>query len=53
MNKEVPLVLVQTWITLARQSNDTEAQKRAIQMLKEKIGTTEQIIAYMRKHNIT
>ena len=51
MNKKVPVVLVKTWINLAR-GNDTEAKLRALSMLREKVGTPEQISAFMKYHNI-
>ncbi|GIU41032.1 hypothetical protein TUM3794_20480 [Shewanella colwelliana] len=52
MNNEPPVVLVRTWLTLARQSHDVEARDRALEMLKEKIGSPAEIELYMKKHGL-
>ncbi len=53
MYMEVPVQLVKTWIILARQNDvDKVVKYRALSMLRDKIGTPEQISAYMKKHNI-
>jgi len=53
IDKEVPLALVKTWVTLARNKDaDQDVVIRALSMLREKIGTPDQISAYMKKHNI-
>lgn len=53
MYMEVPVQLVKTWITLARQNEaDEVVRHRALLMLRDKIGTPEQISAYMKKHKI-
>lgn len=52
-DKEPPKILVETWISLARNSEqDKEITARALKMLREKIGTPEDILRYMKKHNI-
>ncbi len=50
---EVPVALVRTWINLVRNSEtDQEVKTRVLSMLKEKVGTPDQISSYMKKHNI-
>lgn len=53
INKSVPLSLVKTWITLAR-SDETDqiVKSRALSMLTEKIGSPQEVAAYMSKHGI-
>jgi hypothetical protein len=53
-NHDIPVMLVKTWVTLARnhESEYLEAKNRALFMLKTKIGSTEDIANYMKKHNI-
>lgn len=48
-----PVALVETWIQLVRTENiDMEVRNRASKMLKDKIGDTVDILAYVKKHNI-
>ncbi|MGO3848683.1 MAG: hypothetical protein ACTJIB_10430 [Pseudoalteromonas prydzensis] len=48
-----PVALVETWIQLVRTENiDMEVRNRASKMLKEKIGDTVDILAYVKKHNL-
>jgi len=48
-----PVALVETWIQLVRTENiDMEVRNRASKMLKDKIGGTVEILAYVKKHNI-
>lgn len=53
MSKELPVVLVRTWIELAK-SNDTdrEVKNHALSMLLKAFGSHENIATYMKKHNI-
>lgn len=47
------MALVETWIQLVRTENiDMEVRNRASKMLKDKIGDTVDILAYVKKHNI-
>jgi len=53
LNKEIPKVLVQTWVSLARSSEASDEVKiRALSMLKQALGSPENIASYMKKHNI-
>ena len=53
LEKEVPKVLVQTWISLARNADcSNEVRNRALSMLKDALGSPENIAAYMKKHSI-
>jgi len=49
----VPKLLIETWISLVR-NNETsqEVRTRALTMLREKVGTPDQISDYMKKHDI-
>lgn len=51
--KEVPLALVKTWIGLVTsKETDQEVKTRALSMLREKVGSPNEIAMYMKKHNI-
>lgn len=51
--KEVPVLLVKTWIGLIKSKEvDLKVKERALSMLHEKIGTPEQVVLYMKKHKI-
>ena len=50
--KPPPVTLVKTWVYFATKANEPEAQNRALEMLRLKIGNPEQVMNYMRKHNI-
>jgi len=52
-NKDVPKVLVETWIALARNKEcSKEVKKRALQNLINTLGSAEGIAAYINQHNI-
>lgn len=52
-NKDVPKVLVETWISLARNKESSkEVQTRALRNLTNALGSTEAIAAYMKQHKI-
>jgi hypothetical protein len=51
--KEAPLVLVKTWISLARSKDaEPEVKERAQYMLRESVGTNEDVVRYMKKYGI-
>lgn len=53
MSKEAPIILVKTWLTLARSRDiDPEIKTHALNMLRESIGSPEEIMIYMKKHNL-
>jgi len=53
IDKQVPLALVKTWIGLVTSKEAEQAVKdRALLMLRDKIGTIEEIAAFAKKHNI-
>ncbi len=53
LNREVPTVLVETWISLARNEETTdEVRTKALSMLTNSLGSVEDIAAYMKRHNI-
>ena len=53
MSKEMPVVLVKTWIDLARNNSANQGiQKRALTMLKSAFESNEHIVEYMKKHGI-
>lgn len=53
MNKEVPVALVKTWIALARSNEaDQEVKNHAVSMLKNSLGSNENIALYMKRHGL-
>lgn len=53
MKKELPVVLVTTWIELARSDDtDQEVKNHALSMLIKAFGTNENIVNYMKKHDL-
>jgi|TARA_B110000211_G_scaffold28542_1_gene28930 hypothetical protein len=51
--KELPVVLVKTWIELARNNNgNAKVQTRALSMLRKKVGSPEKIKYFMQNNNI-
>jgi hypothetical protein len=53
MNKNVPKVLVETWISLVRNKECSEkVQTRSLQKLTDALGSAEGVATYMRQHNI-
>jgi len=53
LNKEVPKVLVETWISLARNNEcSPEVKTKALKSLTNSLGSVEKIAAYMKRHNI-
>lgn len=49
---EPPLVLVQTWVSLVRSSEDEEVKSRACQMLIDAFGDMKTAADYCVRHNI-
>ena len=53
LNREVPKVLVETWISLARNKESTdEVRTKVLSMLTNSLGSVEEIAIYMKRHNI-
>lgn len=53
IDKEMPKILVETWIALARSSEaDQEVKMRALSMLKDAFESPQHIAEYMKKHRI-
>jgi len=53
LNREVPKVLVETWISLARNKESTdEVRTKVLSMLTNSLGSVEEIAIYMKQHNI-
>lgn len=53
MNKGLAVVLVRTWIDLARNNEvGQEVKKRALLMLLKVLGTNENVLLYMKKHGL-
>lgn len=53
LNKEIPKVLVETWIYLARNDEcDKEVRTKALQNLISSIGSVEKVTDYMKRHKI-
>lgn len=49
----MPVVLVKTWIDLARSDKaDQNIKKRALSMLKSAFESNESIVEYMKKHGL-
>ena len=52
-HKEVPKVLVDTGIYLATDENSSEETRmKALSMLKNAIGSAEEVAVYVKKHNV-
>lgn len=49
---ESPVVLVKTWLSLARSNEDQEIKEHALKMLEEKVGDHKAIAVFMEKHGI-
>jgi hypothetical protein len=53
MHKEVPVMLIQTWIYMARNEfANPKVKKRALFMLIETLGSNENIALYMRANGL-
>lgn len=53
LSKEVPKVLVETWISLARNNEcNEEVRIKALRSLANSLGSVKEIAAYMKRHNI-
>ncbi|GAA5138594.1 hypothetical protein [Thalassotalea piscium] len=47
-----PIPLIKTWIALARQNDHPDAKLRALQMLRDKVGTPEEIAKLLKQLNM-
>lgn len=53
MNKELPVVLVKTWMDLVRSKEASEeVRQRALSMLNRAFNSNEDIAIYMKKHGL-
>lgn len=50
--KEPPRVLVSTWVELLKSNRDTEAKKRAQEMISHYFSDLESFMAYCKTHQI-